>query len=134
MIERTLTTDYGVIMSAAVMDLSHDGIPEVVFTDNSSGDIHAVNGATGELLWDAGVYVSQDSEIALGDIDNDGNIEVIAIVGSIYSGPAQVLVLDLDANGEVIGSTISSEYLSTFTTYAVAPGSQTWMATPLLKS
>ena len=76
-----------VMMTPAVADLDLDGIPDVVFstftgrTYETNGRLRAISGADGSDLWtvtDHRYRVRGAAGVALGDIDLDGEIEIIA--------------------------------------------------------
>lgn len=73
-------------------DVDHDGIPEV-YIAGSSREVYALDGKTGNSLWEwrlpFGVIGSRVVE--LGDLDSDGAEEII--VGSSISLPARVYAL-----------------------------------------
>jgi len=76
-------------MTPSVIDLTNDGVPEVVFTATSStsgelvqaGVLRALRGTDGSQLFtvsDPAYRVNATSSIATGDIDGDGRPEIIA--------------------------------------------------------
>jgi choice-of-anchor A domain-containing protein len=77
-----------VMMMPVVVDVSGDGIPDVVFNTfsggsyTSNGVIRAVDGRTGADLWtvtDPAYEVRGAASIAAGDIDHDGKVELCTI-------------------------------------------------------
>ena len=78
----------GVIMAPAVIDLTADGIPDVVFASVAgvqfaAGLLRAINGADGSPIFtvtDPGVYGI--GQLAVGDIDRDGRPEIVAVDGT----------------------------------------------------
>ncbi|MEF8879043.1 MAG: PQQ-binding-like beta-propeller repeat protein [Candidatus Thermoplasmatota archaeon] len=63
-------------------DVDGDGEIEVILS-NSSSDLYCINGATGNQEWifSAGGEEPAKSSPAAGDVDNDGDIEVLAVYG-----------------------------------------------------
>lgn len=87
----------GVVSTPAVGDLDGDGIPEVVFDNDSAGGSTVVlDGATGTLKWSVS-GMDAYSGPALGDVDGDGFGDVITSSGSCYS-PHVVYAYDKDGN------------------------------------
>lgn len=77
-----------VMMTPVVVDVSGDGIPDVVFNafesniSSENGILRAVNGADGKDLWavtDPAFEVRGTAHIAAGDIDFDGKVELCTI-------------------------------------------------------
>ncbi len=77
-----------VMMAPAVVDITGDGIPEIVFSTfqgsdyNNDSILRAVNGRSFEPVFDLTdpqVRVSGASSVAIGDIDGDGRNEIVAI-------------------------------------------------------
>ena len=76
-----------VVMTPAVADLNQDGIPDIVFSTfvndvyHSNGTLRAISGSDGSELWsieDRSLDTEPCGAIAVGDIDGDGLLEVIA--------------------------------------------------------
>lgn len=77
-----------VMMTPVVVDVSEDGIPDVIFhtfTGNkyqTDGIMRAISGDTGHDLWAAtasSLRVSPGASIAAGDIDHDGKVDLCTI-------------------------------------------------------
>jgi hypothetical protein len=77
-----------VMMTPVVVDVSGDGVPDVVFnafagrTYLSNGVLRAISGADGSDLWtvtDPAYRVRGASSIAAGDIDHDGKVELCTV-------------------------------------------------------
>src|SRR5699024_6405627 len=84
-----------VMMTPAVIDLDEDGVPDIIFSTfannyyNGQGVLRAINGKTYETLFDfteEEKWVSAASSIAVGDIDGDGRVEIIAAAWSKEKG------------------------------------------------
>lgn len=78
-----------VMMTPAVVDLNEDGVPDVVFASTAATDgafvevgfLRALNGANGAELFtvtDPTLRVNAASSVAVGDIDLDGHVEILA--------------------------------------------------------
>jgi len=78
-----------VMMTPAVVDLNEDGVPDVVFASTAATDggavevgfLRALNGANGAELFtvtDPALRVNTASSVAVGDIDLDGHVEILA--------------------------------------------------------
>jgi PKD repeat protein len=83
-----LPSSQQVLGAPAVVDLTADGIPDVVFTTFSgssfagNGHLRAINGNDGSAIFtvtDAHYDVRGASSIAVGDIDTDGRPEILAV-------------------------------------------------------
>ncbi len=62
--------------SPAVVDLNRDGTPDVIVGDKY-GKIYAVDGADGKTLWIFYAGDCIDSPPVVGDLDNDGDLEIV---------------------------------------------------------
>lgn len=82
-------TALNVMMTPSVIDVTADGIPDVIFGSTASvggglvesGYLRALNGADGTEIFtvnDPGQIISTTFSIAVGDIDNDGLPEILA--------------------------------------------------------
>ena len=77
-------------------DLNHDGVPDHVYRASDTGNsIKAVNGADGSILWqamqtDPSAYAH---ELQAVDLDNDGDLDVVATVPSSIGG-GEIMALD----------------------------------------
>lgn len=77
-----------VMMTPAVIDLTADGVPDIVFATFTeglhylNGHLRAINGHDGSAIFtvtDPLYDVSGDGSIAVGDIDLDGRVEILAV-------------------------------------------------------
>ena len=77
-----------VMMTPAVVDITGDGVPEIVFSTfsgsnyNADSILRAVNGRTYASVFDLtdeDSRVSGSSSLAIGDIDGDGRNEIVAV-------------------------------------------------------
>ncbi len=82
-----------VMMTPAVVDITGDGSPDIIFSTfrddiyYKDGILRAVNGKTYETIFDltdAASRVHPGSSIAVGDIDSDGNNEIVAVQADGY--------------------------------------------------
>ncbi len=88
-------TATGVVSTPIVIDLTHDGIPEVVFTDNNF-TVTALNGTSGEPFAVTGEFIyNKHNDISAADIDNDGEIEVLVPSASTKAAETGLYILNL---------------------------------------
>ncbi len=80
-----------VMMTPAVIDLNDDDIPDIVFSTFIGanyvidGNLRAISGADGSELWtitNPSYEVQGASGVAVGDIENDGKPEIVAVAES----------------------------------------------------
>ncbi len=106
-----------IMMTPVVADLNEDGTPDIIFTTYQGGVaesyyrgavLRAVDGKTGGELWtvnDPDRKLSGGSSIAVGDIDSDGDLEVIAVRNRyglvVFDGSDGSHVWDWDGRGFV---------------------------------
>lgn len=92
-----------VMMTPSVIDLDEDGIPDIIFSTfanndyNGRGILRAINGKTYEPLFhftEMEKAVSAASSIAVGDIDGDGRVEIIAAAWSEEKGQREIIAFD----------------------------------------
>ena len=83
-----MPTHTNVMMTPVVVDTNGDGTPDVVFNSYEGNDytlngvLRAIDGATGHDLWtvtDPAFRVRGASQIAAGDIDGDGRVELCTV-------------------------------------------------------
>jgi hypothetical protein len=83
-----LPTHRQVMMTPVVVDVSGDGVPDVLFNAfagsnyTTNGVLRAISGADGSDLWtvtDPAHRVRGAASLAAGDIDNDGQVELCTI-------------------------------------------------------
>ncbi|MBI5536285.1 MAG: VCBS repeat-containing protein [Deltaproteobacteria bacterium] len=123
---------YNAISAPLVADIDKDGTPDVVFTSTNNGSttpmaagyMRVLNGKTGAEMWDAATEALQSANQvnaifspALGDLDGDGTVEVVAIDTSkriiAFNGDGSVRWRSTNANaaafafGALWGSSIS---------------------------
>ncbi len=97
----------------AVGDLDGDGLPEVAFTYNDTGEytdggsVAVLRGTDGELLWTASGFNSL-SGVALGDLDLDGFGEII-VYTYLSWGAGQASVVALNHDGTTLWTSASFE-------------------------
>lgn len=104
-----VTTRSDAPVEADIFDVDRDGLPEVVTA--GSGDAYSQGNAVlkvydvkGGLKWQASVDSQAIVDFAYGDLDGDGNIEVISSAGTYPWGGGQVVVFD-GSDGSRIWST-----------------------------
>src|SRR5579859_902717 len=64
--------------SSALVDVDHDGKPDVVFSDNL-GVVRALKGTTGQLLWEFNTNHYIESGPMVADLNGDGQQEVVVV-------------------------------------------------------
>ena len=94
--------------SPALVDADGDGLVDVVFTARD-GFVRALNGRTGDLIWDFDMGRITEAGPMLSDLDGDGVPEIIVVTDCKQGprcigtdGPARMLVLAARGNGRVI--------------------------------
>jgi hypothetical protein len=75
-------------------DVNNDGTPEILHGDGQWGDIHCVDGQTHLQLWAINNPEHGTTNIAVGDVDQDGQIEILWGTGATSSGADYLLVAD----------------------------------------
>lgn len=101
------------MMTPAVIDLDGDGIPEIIFGTTASiggengpvGILRAVRGDTGTEFFnitDINHRITTAGSVAVGDIDNDGRPEIIAV----RSSSTQLIAFEHDGTFKWFSSTI----------------------------
>ncbi|NMO23199.1 HYR domain-containing protein [Pyxidicoccus fallax] len=83
-----MPTHTNVNMTPVVVDVSGDGVPDVVFNSfeswnfKTNGVLRAISGADGSDLWavtDPALRVRGSGSVAAGDIDGDGKVELCTV-------------------------------------------------------
>ena len=75
----------GCLSQPIVADLDQDGVPEVIYNSlptlfNPPGELTVLRGDTGQLVWqDTGANLAYGSPPAVGDIDADGEAEIVVV-------------------------------------------------------
>lgn len=78
-----------------IVDVSGDATPEVVYGDDQWGSIHALDSGTGAALWSVANPEHGVADIAVGDLDGDGERELIWSAGWTSSGADYLYVVDM---------------------------------------
>lgn len=87
------------IGAVTVTDTNGDGIPEIIYGDGQWGKVHAVDVRTHAELWTVRNPEHGVSGIAMGDVDQDGNRELLWGAGGTSTGPDYLYIADpLTAN------------------------------------
>lgn len=89
--EVATTLDIGAV---TVADTDGDGVPEIVYGDGQWGKIHVVDARTHAERWAIANPEHGVSGIAVGDVDLDGNKELLWGAGGTSSGPDFLYVAD----------------------------------------
>lgn len=74
------------IDAVEVADSDGDGVPEIIYGDRQSGGIHAIDTGSHKQKWSIYNYDGGISGIAIGDVDLDGNKEVLWGAGGNSTG------------------------------------------------
>ena len=88
-----ITTDQD-IGALAVTDTDGDGIPEILYGDGQWGEIRCYDAATLAEKWHIDNPAHGVTDIALGDVNTDGVLEVIWGAGATSSGSDYLYVAD----------------------------------------
>jgi hypothetical protein len=77
-----------------LFDVDGDVSPEIVYGDGQWGNVYAHDGASGTLLWS--VYNPEHgvTDVAVGDSDQDGTLELLWGAGFSSTGPDYLFVAD----------------------------------------
>lgn len=109
------STAYDSFSTPLVMDLNDDTLPEIILmaipvgsNRYTQGVIRILNGTTGQELLTINdthsngnpVYFNGGSSLAVGDIDNDGKIEIIAALAS--NTQVAAYQIDVNASGQLV--------------------------------
>ncbi len=106
------------ITPPVVIDLTGDGIPEVVFVDSlagkSSASLYALSGTDGTLIAKSAKAVfNRLNDIAAADVDNDGQIEVIVPSGSTSTTTTGLYFMNLVKNEDETYAWQEKQFLKT---------------------
>ncbi len=88
-----ITTDIDVD-ALLVADVEGDGIPEVLYGDAQWGSVFCYNGITHTKKWSITNPDSGVSDLALGDVNQNGTREIMWASGARSSGPDHLYVAD----------------------------------------
>ncbi len=78
----------------AIGDLEGDGREELIYADSQSGPVHVLDLMTQEELWSVWNPLSGVLRIALGDLNHDGESEIVFGGGHYSTGPDRLLIID----------------------------------------
>ncbi|MBQ9818214.1 MAG: VCBS repeat-containing protein [Proteobacteria bacterium] len=89
-----------VVSFPVVADLTGDGIPEIIFTNNSY-KLSAVDGKTGKATSiTTSTVFNKHNDIAVADIDNDGKIEVLVPSATAKNDTTGLYIMNLVDDGD----------------------------------
>jgi hypothetical protein len=77
-----------------VADTDGDGVTEILFGDGQWGSIHCYDGVTQTQRWSIGNPKHGVTDIALGDVNNDGVLEVLWGAGATDTGTDHLFIAD----------------------------------------
>jgi hypothetical protein len=83
------------IDTVRLIDVTGDGVPELVYGDGQWGSIHAIRTSDRTELWNIPNPSHGVTDVAVLDADGDGNLEVLWGAGYSDSGPDYLYVHDL---------------------------------------
>lgn len=75
-------------------DVDGDQIPEIIYGDDQGGSIHCHDGATLANLWSIKNPETGVGGITVGDVDEDGDVEVLWGAGGGSTGPDHLFIAD----------------------------------------
>lgn len=78
-----------------VMDVTGDGVPEVLYGDGQWGASYALDGATGQLLWSVDNPEHGVTDLLVADLDQDNQLELLWGAGYSSTGPDYLFIHDL---------------------------------------
>ena len=109
---------YGPPAVAQLDDDNGDGvvdagdIPDIVYVANTGQGIICVDGRSGRIKWTSTAATDITSAVAIGDVDADGDMEIVA-----SNGPSQIVLLDhlgIETLHAVIGPSVGGLVALTF--------------------
>ncbi|MEC8379652.1 MAG: VCBS repeat-containing protein [Myxococcota bacterium] len=125
-VEWTAGNGQGCLSLPVVADINQDGMPDVVLNltnlFNSPGSLTVVSGNGGATLFSVpSAMLAYGSPLAVGDIDNDGDPEIIGIreYTSALFNPGDYTAVAFDHNGQQIWE--SEHYINLDFNWATAP-------------
>lgn len=83
------------VAAVRALDVTGDGVPEVLVGDGQWGAIHALDGDSGAQLWEAPNPEHGVTDIGVSDPDGDGIIELLWGAGATSSGPDYMYVINV---------------------------------------
>ena len=87
----SVTTDHD-ISALQLVDVEGDGPLEIVYGDGQWGEVHVLNGATRQQKWQLANPEHGVTDVAFGDVDQDGQRELLWGAGYSTTGPDYLYV------------------------------------------
>ncbi len=78
----------------SLADLEGDGLTELIYADSQNGPVHVLDLQTQSELWSVWNPLSGALRIAMGDLNHDGEMEIVFGAGHYSSGPDRLVVVD----------------------------------------
>lgn len=95
-----------------LIDVTGDGVAEVVYGDNQWGAIHVLDAVSRTELWSIGNPEHGTTDVAVFDADDDGQLEIMWGAGYSSTGPDYLFVHDVGTRAR---EWVSQDYLGPYT-------------------